>query len=82
MTQYHAVMLDETQCEFGVTFEAANRQEAYDSLAEMYPESRVVQLEDPEQRASREQATYEYVQRCLDDPYYDIDHYDEYRYEY
>jgi hypothetical protein len=74
MTQFHAVMLDETGCEFGVTLEARDRSAAYDLLEDDYPESRVVQLEDPGQREQRQRDIEEYVERCLDDPYYDIDH--------
>ena len=47
MTQYHAVMVDETGCEFGYTFNAADRHAAWDYLDEQFPESRCVQLEDP-----------------------------------
>lgn len=76
MTKFHAVMIDETGCEFGVSFEADSRDEAYDYLDEEYPESRVDQLEDEGQSRAREDRYYEYAQRCLDDPYYDIDHAD------
>jgi hypothetical protein len=78
MTNFHAVMIDETGREFGVDLEARNRDEAYTQLEEDYPESRVDQLEDDQQAREREQRTYDYVQRCLDDPYYDIDHCDDY----
>ena len=74
MIKFHAVMIDETGCEFGVDLEATSRDAAYDQLEEDYPESRVDQLEDDTQAAEREQRIYDYVQRCLDDPYYDIDH--------
>lgn len=80
MTQFHAVMLDETGCEFGVTFEADSRQEAYAALEEMYPESNCIQLEDAQQTRDREHRLYEYAQKCLDDPYYDIDHCHEWEY--
>lgn len=49
MTQFHAVMLDETRCEFGVTFEAPSRDAAYDYLDENYPESRVDELKTSEE---------------------------------
>jgi hypothetical protein len=52
--RYHAVMLDETGCEFGVDIEADSRDEAYDRLAEDYPESQCVQLESPQDAADRE----------------------------
>ena len=45
MTTYHAVMLDETGCEFGVTVKARSRAKAREELREDYPESRCVQLE-------------------------------------
>ena len=45
MTKFHAVMLDETRCEFGVDVEAATRADAYEKLRENYPESRCVQFE-------------------------------------
>jgi hypothetical protein len=57
----------------GVSFEAKSRAAAYDYLEENYPESRCDQLEDEQQSREREQRTYEHAQRCLDDPYYDID---------
>jgi len=58
MTQYHAVLIDETGCEFGHTFTAASRDEAWDEIREMFPESQCVQLESPEDTARREQAIY------------------------
>jgi len=73
MTQFHAVMLDETGCEFGVSVEANSRSEAYEILAEDYPESRCVQLESPEDTAERERRMYESIER----EYYGGD-YDEY----
>lgn len=44
MVQYHAVMLDETRCEFGVTFEAEDQGKALDYLSENYPESIVDEM--------------------------------------
>lgn len=58
MTKYHAVMLDETRCEFGVTIEAESKEEAYQILREDYPESRCVQLESPEDTRERERQMY------------------------
>lgn len=58
MTQYHAVMLDETGCEFGHTITATDREAAYDELRYMFPESQCVQLESPEDTAARERAIY------------------------
>lgn len=59
MTQYHAVMVDETGCEFGHTFNAVDRDAAWDYLDEQFPESRCVQLEDPTDTANRHQAIYD-----------------------
>lgn len=58
MTQYHAVLLDETGCEFGHTFEAGSREEAWDEINDMFPESQCVQLESPEDTANRERRMY------------------------
>ena len=54
MTRYHAVMLDETGCEFGVTLNARNRADAHETLRDCYAESRCVQLETPAQTRRRE----------------------------
>lgn len=43
-TQYHAVMLGECHEEFGVTFNASNREAAYKYLRDNYPESKVDEL--------------------------------------
>ncbi len=45
MIAFHAVLIDETQCEFGVYFNAKSRNAAHDYLRESYPESHCVQLE-------------------------------------
>ena len=58
MIDFHAVMIDETGCEFGVSFKAATRGAALEYLREQYPESRCDQLEDPQQTAEREAAIY------------------------
>jgi hypothetical protein len=58
MIHFHAVMLDETGCEFGAGVDAESREEAYRLLREDYPESRCVQLESPEDTAERERAMY------------------------
>ena len=64
MSTYHAVMLDETGCEFGVSVpEDRDGLSAREWLAECYPESRCVQLETPEQTTEREQAIYDHVSR-------------------
>lgn len=73
MTSFHAVLLDETGCEFGADVQAHNREEAYLKLQEDYPESRVVQLESPQDTADREAAIYA---RVMDDDYdYEEDFY-------
>lgn len=58
MIYFHAVFIDETGCEFGAGVTASNKEEAYDLLRESYPESRIVQLESPEDTAAREMAIY------------------------
>lgn len=65
--RYHAIMLDETGCEFGVDIEADSREEAYDRLAEDYPESSVVQLESPQDAADREARMYQRIMAEEDD---------------
>ena len=61
MTRYHAVMTDETGCEFGVDVDAATRAEAYDDLRENYPESSVAQLESPRDTQDRESRMYAHI---------------------
>ena len=78
MTDYHAVMLDETGCEFGVSFRSQTREEAYDYLRENYPESRCVQLEDPTDRAEREQRVYDWACREIEGDFPPDEYYDEY----
>lgn len=83
MISFHAVMLDETRCEFGVDVEAPDRGAAYDRLKEMYPESRCVQLESPEDTAAREKAMYDHISRGgdYDDDGRPIYHYDDEDYD-
>jgi hypothetical protein len=69
MIRFHAVMLDETGCEFGAEVTAEDRSTAYDMLRENYPESRCVQLESPEDTAERERRMYEEIQREMDGDY-------------
>ncbi len=69
-TKYHAVMMDETQCEFGVSFHASSRDEAYNYLGESYPESSCVQLEDCED-TRRRQARIDARARRVYDNYLD-----------
>lgn len=68
---FHAVMIDETGCEFGADIEAHSRGEAYSLLREYYPESRVDQLESPEDTARREAETYARACAEYDDDYFD-----------
>lgn len=58
MTHYHAVMIDETGCEFGVGVDAKNRDEAMEKLRENYPESSIAQLESPADTRRRERRMY------------------------
>lgn len=67
---YHAVMEDETGCEFGVDLAASSRNDAYDQLREDYPESRCVQLENDRDRAAREDSLYMRAQAEYDDLWY------------
>ena len=70
---YHAVLTDECGGEFGASVFAADRDAAYDELAEQYPESTVVQLESPQDTQKREHAIYAHVS---DDDWMDDDNYD------
>jgi hypothetical protein len=65
MIHYWAVLLDETGCEFGAGVEARNKQEAYEYLHENYPESRVVQLESPEETHEREARIWREAERDM-----------------
>lgn len=76
MTKFHAVMKDETGCEFGVDVEAENKQQALDNLSENYPESRCVQLEDDNDAEQRQDAMWERIRREEEDGYYYEDEYD------
>jgi len=66
MITFHAVLVDETGCEFGVDIDAKNASEAYDELRDDYPESNVVQVESMADTAAREYATYDLIQRGAD----------------
>jgi hypothetical protein len=59
--KFHAVLTDECGGEFGADVTADSRDEAYDMLDEDYPESRVVQLESPDDTNRREKAMYDRV---------------------
>jgi hypothetical protein len=73
MIQFHAVMVDETGCEFGASVRAATREEAYEMLEENYPESRVAQLESPQDAAAREARIYAAACAEYDHGGYDCD---------
>jgi hypothetical protein len=62
MIAFHAVMIDETGCEFGVGVQAASQEAALEYLRENYPESRVAQLESPEDREDRERTMREHIE--------------------
>lgn len=69
MTKFHAVMIDETGCEFGVSVEAKSRYMAYRKLRENYPESKCDQLESPADTRRREARIDRQAQREYDDPH-------------
>ena len=71
MIRFHAVMLDETRCEFGVSVEAKTRADAYEQLEENYPESKCVQLESPEDTRERERRLYEWSERLYNGEVFD-----------
>jgi hypothetical protein len=75
MTQYHAVMLDETGCEFGHTFNATCREAAWAYVQDIFPESRCVQMEDDRDTAERQNAIYQRMAREIDgsDDYWEED---------
>ena len=81
MTTWNAVMRDETGCEFHAnSVEADTRDEAWDLFADDYPESTVVEVWREGETNPTTARAEEYAQRCLDDPYYDIDHCHEWEY--
>ena len=60
---YHAVMIDETGCEFGVDVVANTREAAYEKLRNDYPESCCDQLESPEDTIERERVMMDHIAR-------------------
>jgi hypothetical protein len=68
MINFHAVLIDETGCEFGATIRAADYNEAWNEVREQYPESRCVQMESPEDTAAREARIYAAVCAEYDEP--------------
>lgn len=85
MTHFHAVLLDETGCEFGAGHDCETREEAHNYFRDAYPESRIVQLESLEDTRAREAHTYDLIRRGADFddegrpffPYGDEDDFDE-----
>ena len=73
MTQFHAVMLDETGCEFGVSFTTTSRDAAYDYLQEQYPESNCIDLADTQMAQQRDAARYERLSHELDEDFDDCE---------
>lgn len=71
MTQFHAVLVGEDGMEFGADCTAADHQEAWNYFSEQYPESRVVQVEDPADAAAREQALYARISDEYDGDYFE-----------
>lgn len=69
--RFHAVMSDAPGHEFGASCTASSRSEAYEILAENYPESRVLQLESPEDTQAREDAIWARAEREADGDYDD-----------
>jgi hypothetical protein len=76
--KFHAVLLDETRCEFGADTEANTKAEAYEWFRDNYPESKVVQLESCEEADQREAAMHAHIARGgdWDDEGRPIYHYD------
>ena len=66
MTRYHAVMEDECGGEFGAEVAANTRDEAYELLVQNYPESKVIQLENPQDTWDREKRMHDSIAREMD----------------
>lgn len=75
MKKYHAILRDECGDEFSRSFEATDRESAWDYLAD-FEECSVVSLYDDEEYHAREDRIYKNAVRSYDDPYYDRDQYD------
>ena len=63
MTSFHAVLIGEDGMEFGADYKATTKAEAWEKFRENYPESRVVQVESPEDTRDREMAMYAHISR-------------------
>jgi hypothetical protein len=61
MRNFHAVMIDETGCEFGADTRANSYEEAEKIFRENYPESRIDQIEDDAAAAARQRAMYDHI---------------------
>lgn len=66
MTEYYAVLRDETGCDFLAYVEAKSRQEAFNHLHQNYPESRVIDVETLAQSRRREARCYSRQQQIYD----------------
>jgi len=75
LIHFHAVMIDETGCEFGAGVDAHSREEAYEKLQDDYPESRIDQLESPEDTARREADIYARACAQYSNDYFDEEDY-------
>lgn len=64
---YHAVLVDETGCEFGADCQASSHDEAYDIISANYPESSIVQLESPADTEARQMELYARICAEYDD---------------
>lgn len=53
MIKFHAVLIDETGCEFGADVEAKDHADARDQLRERYPESRIDDVASPQDAIDR-----------------------------
>lgn len=59
--RFHAVMIGEDGMEFGADVWARNKEQADTILRESYPESRIDQLESPEEANEREMRMYRHI---------------------
>lgn len=75
MTKFHAVMIDETGCEFSAEIEACTKADAIDQLEEDYPECRVDVVSSPDEMRERERHIYERANWDYENPGYDYGDY-------
>lgn len=68
MTNFHAVMIDETGCEFGASVTAPTRAAAFAKLREDYPESRCDQLESPADTQRRQARIERWANHAYENP--------------